>query len=229
MINQWENAAESFTIGQENSEYAEVNKKVVKQRFQQLNGKKVLDLGCGYGYYTDYFDSIGANTVGMDGAQMMISIARKKFPDSRFIIADLYDSFPFDDKSFDIVFCNQVLMDIEKIDSVLCECNRVLKDKGILYYSIIHPDFYNGEWQTDDKGFKYAKAISCYRTSYVSTNHFWGETYHFHRTLSEYLNTAAKAGFSLVHADEPESYDGLHTTKELPLFFFAEYEKRNTV
>lgn len=227
MINQWENAAESFVIGQESSEYADANKKVVKQRFQKLSGEKVLDLGCGYGYYTDYFDRIGADTVGIDGAEMMISIANEKFPDSRFIVANLYDSFPFDDQSLDIVFCNQVLMDIEKIDHVFRECNRVLKSSGILYFSIVHPAFYNGEWLTDDKGFKYAKAVSCYRTPYVSTNQFWGETYHFHRPISEYLNTAAEMGFSLIHIEEPESYDGLLKTKELPLFFFAEYEKRN--
>lgn len=35
----------------------------VKERSFQINGEKVLDLGCGYGFYTDYFMSIGANVI----------------------------------------------------------------------------------------------------------------------------------------------------------------------
>ena len=55
MTEQWNKAASRFTKEQEFSEYSAVNKRVVKERFTSLTGIKVLDLGCGYGYYTDYF------------------------------------------------------------------------------------------------------------------------------------------------------------------------------
>lgn len=86
IINQWERAAEQFAADQKRSEYADINKVVIKRRFQRFNGEKLLDLGCGYGYYTEYFDGIGAHTVGIDGAKTMIRIAREKYPNGVFSI-----------------------------------------------------------------------------------------------------------------------------------------------
>ncbi|MBR6185990.1 MAG: class I SAM-dependent methyltransferase [Clostridia bacterium] len=225
ILKQWEQAAGQFAADQEGSEYADANKSVVRHRFQRFNGESVLDLGCGYGYYTDYFDGIGARTVGIDGAEAMIRIARERYPNSAFALADLADPLPFEDASFDLIFCNQVLMDVEGIEDIFHECRRVLKNRGILYYSIVHPAFYSGSWLTDENGRKYAKAVSRYLRPYVFQNHFGGETAHFHRPLSAYLNAAANAGFHLVRAQEPRSYDGVVKNDDLPLFFFAEYEK----
>ena len=226
IIDQWERAAERFTADQERSEYAAINMAFVKRRFQGLHGKTILDLGCGYGYYTHYFDEAGAHAIGVDGAEAMIQIARKRYPGSAFSIVDLSGPLPFQDASFDLVFCNQVLMDIENMEEVLRECHRVLMPGGTFWFSIVHPALYNGEWLIDENGYHRAKAMSRYLTEYVSHNHFWGKTTHFHRPISAYLNAVAGAGFAFVHADEPIAYDGALKNSDLPLFFFAEYEKR---
>lgn len=225
IISQWDKAAEQFEKEQERSKLAKSNKRIVTERFNKLNGEKVLDLGCGYGYYTNYFDRIGADAVGVDGSEAMIKIAQKKYPNGKFLIMDLTKPMPIESNSFDIVFCNQVLMDISNIEDVFKECYRILKTKGILYYSIVHPVFYNGTWQTNEYGFKYARTISSYIKQYVLQNNFWGETTHFHRTISDYLNAAANAGLFLINANEPSTYDGVLKNDDLPLFFFAEYLK----
>lgn len=103
ILNQWEAAAEKFAAEQERSEYAAVNRAVVKERFQVFSGEKVLDLGCGYGYYTDYFSEIGASAVGIDGSEMMIRIAREKYPGRDFSVVNLMNQLPFEDKTFDLV------------------------------------------------------------------------------------------------------------------------------
>ncbi|MBO4309723.1 MAG: class I SAM-dependent methyltransferase [Lachnospiraceae bacterium] len=224
-IKQWDDAAECYAKDQEQSVYADANKRIIKERFKEFNGEIILDLGCGYGYYTDYFNSIGACAIGTDASQKMIDIARKKYPKCEFLCSDITSKLPFEKESFDIVFCNQVLMDIEDLKNVFGECHRVLKEGGILYYSIIHPAFFNGEWKNDEKGGKAGKLISSYITPFSSSNHFWGETLHFHRPLSYYLNTASDAGFVLLHTKEPKIYDGKDKNEDLPLFFFAEYKK----
>ena len=221
IIKQWDNAAETFAKEQECSAFADANKKIIKERFNAFNGEKILDLGCGYGYYTDYFKSIGGNVIGIDASKAMIDIAKKNYPDCEFEVADITKEIPFEDNSFDIIFCNQVLMDIENVESVFYECSRILKPGGILYYAITHPAFFNGEWNKGGEG----KLIDSYLTPVVSTNIFWGETKHFHRSLSFYLNAAADAGLSLIHAEEPKVYDGINKNDDLPLFFFAEYKK----
>lgn len=224
-IEQWNKAAKRYTKDQEQSKFAESNKRVVKARFKDLRGQKVLDLGCGYGFYTDYFQSIGADIIGVDGSVNMIDIARKRYANCSFTVCDVTQKLPFDDNTFDLVFCNQVLMDINNIESVFSECYRVLKSYGIFYYSIVHPAFYDCKWVKDKNGFNYAKSISSYIEPYSFMNQFWGETEHFHRSLSYYLNVAARQGFVLCRTEEPISYDGITKNKDLPLFFFAEYLK----
>ncbi len=224
-ITQWNNAALKYAEDQESSEYVEVNKKVVMSRFKHFSGEKILDLGCGYGFYTDYFRSIGANAAGIDGSEKMIEIAKKRYPMADFSVMDITKPLDFESGRFDIVFSNQVFMDIENIDLVFSECSRLLKADGILYYSIVHPAFYDGRWLKDESGYCYAKAMEKYIEPYQFTNEFWGKTNHFHRPLSYYLNAAAKNGFMLKEVCEPVSYNGKNKNSDLPLFFFAEYSK----
>jgi ubiquinone/menaquinone biosynthesis C-methylase UbiE len=225
LVAQWDKAAKRYTKDQEQSEFVESNKQVVKARFKNLTNQRVLDLGCGYGYYTNYFKSIGADVLGVDASSNMIKIARSRYKDCSFDICDITEVLPFADNSFDLIFCNQVLMDIENIEQALSECYRILKPNGIFYYSIVHPAFYDSEWIKDKQGFSYAKLIHAYITPYSFTNEFWGKTEHFHRSLSYYLNVATEQGFILQHVEEPISYDGTSKNKDLPLFFFAEYKK----
>lgn len=225
IIDQWNKAALRYTEDQENSEYSESNKRVVKDRFKHFNGEKILDIGCGNGLYTDYFRSIGGNAVGIDGSEKMIETAVKRYPLTEFYIMDITAPLAFENNQFDLVFSNLVLMDIENIDLVFSECRRVLKAGGILYYSIVHPAFYDCQWMKDGNGYGYAKAIEKYIQPYQFKNQYWGETEHFHRSLSYYLNAASKNGFVLKQACEPVSYDGINKNSDLPLFFFAEYLK----
>lgn len=222
LIDKWNDAAGQYATSQERSSFAGSNKAVVRERFARLNGERILDLGCGYGYYTDYFRSAGGDVVGIDGAEAMITIAREKYPEGDFRVADITEPLKFDDGTFDIVFCNQVLMDIAEIEGIIGECRRVLKAGGILYISIIHPAFYNGEWTDGGKAYRHAKEITSYLTESRSVNRFWGETDHYHRPISYYLNLLADNGFCIRHVEEPRTYDGITQNDDLPLFMMIE-------
>lgn len=225
ILNQWNTVAQKYMKEQEKSEYAESNKRVIFKRFSKLNGENVLDLGCGYGFYTNYFKSIGANVIGIDGSEAMIKLARELYSNCDYLLADITQPLAFADETFDIILCNQVLMDIQNVEAVFSECKRLLKKDGIFYYSIVHPAFYDCHWLEDKNGYKYAKAMEKYIQSYKFLNEFWGETTHFHRPLSYYLNVAADNGLLLVNTDEPTSYNGKIKNSDLPLFFVAEYRK----
>lgn len=225
-VDQWDKSAQAYAESQECSEYVQSNKMVVRSRFPELYGKSVLDLGCGYGCYTEYFRSIGADIIGVDSSVEMIKLAKEKYPECDYKIADITQRLPFDGGTFDIVFCNQVLMDIEDIAPVFSEVKRILKSEGILYFSIVHPAFYDCEWQADENGYQYAKVMKAYIDEYSLLQTFWGETTHFHRPLSNYLNLASDNGFILRHVEEPKSYDGVRKNKDLPLFICFEYTKQ---
>ena len=225
IITEWDCAAAKYMEQQEQSFFVSINKQIIMKRFPQLNNQNILDLGCGYGVYTNYFRTVNANAIGIDGSKEMLRLAREQYPDCHFQFADLSQPLPFSDNSFDLIFCNQVLMDIENIDLVFSECQRILEKDGIFYYAIVHPAFYDSEWIEDETHFKYAKIISNYIKPYQFKNTFGSETTHFHRSLSYYLNAASENGFMLAHTEEPVTYDGKTKTNDLPLFFIAEYKK----
>lgn len=225
VISQWNQAAEAYMTDQEKSDFVQGNKRIVQERFSNLTGKTVLDLGCGYGWYTEYFRKVGATAIGCDGAIKMIELSRRQYPECRFDVVNAEHDFPYEDESFDLVFCNQVLMDLENIDHLLTEVQRVLKRDGIFYMAIVHPAFYHCEWEKDETGFKKAKIMEKYLTHYHFDNDFWGNTRHYHRTVSWYLNTIIKHGLQFVWMGEPEAYDGITKTKEFPLFMFGEFRK----
>lgn len=225
VVSYWDKAARVYKEKQEQSSYVAINKKIVQKRFSNLNNKKVLDMGCGYGNYTDYFNEIGADVIGIDASCTMLEMAKQNYPNCHFKQMDITKPIAFDDNTFDIIFCNQVLMDIENIEFIFSECSRLLKVGGIFYYTIVHPAFYDGTWLKDKDGFAYAKFLDKYLSSYELTNEFWGTTAHFHRPLSYYLNLASKNNFCLIHTEEPVIYDGTTKNKEIPLFFVAEYRK----
>ncbi len=70
----------------------------------ELEGKKVLDVGCGLGHLFEYFKETRVNVdyTGTDLVREMVEHAQKKHQDARFIHANFLDDFEND--SFDIVF-----------------------------------------------------------------------------------------------------------------------------
>lgn len=222
-IEQWNNAAAVYTENQEKSAFVALNKRMVAERFPELLGKIVLDLGCGYGVYTDYFAGVGATATGCDGSAEMLRLARSRYPLLQFHQADLLQPLPYEDAAFDLVFCNQVLMDIDPIEPLLKEVARITKPGGVFYMSIVHPAFFDAHWGQDENGFRYQKIMDRYLSEYHFDNPFWGGTRHYHRTLSAYLNAITDAGFHLTRMDEPVSYDGVAKSQEFPLFLFASF------
>lgn len=125
VIAQWDAAAQAYEQMQETDRFALGNKAVIRERFPDASGLRVLDLGCGGGWYTDYFSSIGADCIGVDGSAKMIETASDRYPDRPFVLADITQPLPFDGDSFDLIFCNQVLMDIDPLEPVFAEARRI--------------------------------------------------------------------------------------------------------
>ena len=226
-IDQWNNAAATYASDQEQSAFVALNKRIVAQRFADLSGASVLDLGCGYGVYSDYFASVGARVVGVDGAVEMLRLARARYPHVAFEQVDILQPLPFAGEQFDLVFCNQVLMDVNPIEPLLREIGRVLRPGGVFFMGVVHPAFFDAHWQCDADGYRRRKIMERYLSEYHLDNPFWGCTRHYHRPLSAYFNACADAGLRLCHMQEPVSYDGITKTQEFPLFLFAEFRKES--
>jgi len=98
-------------------------------------GMRVLELGCGTGYFTRELARSGADIVAIDVSPELLQIAKANcsMPNVRYEIQNAYElSYP--DRVFNSVVGSSVLHHLE-IDEALREIYRVLKPGGTIYFT----------------------------------------------------------------------------------------------
>jgi len=167
--------------------------------------KRILDAGCGEGYYCRKLALKKASVTGIDGSKEMITLARNKKTEVKvdYKVMDLTHKLNFPDAEFDVVLANMVLMDVPKIDIAIAEFARILKENGVLVFCITHPCFFCYDWVQDKKGAKLYKPISDYLNENVEELTFWGKTLHYHRPLSYYFDLLEANEFCVASLKEP--------------------------
>jgi ubiquinone/menaquinone biosynthesis C-methylase UbiE len=109
-----------------------VNKELDLQEF-----KTILDVGCGTGALCSVLNEKGLTVTGIDPAEKMLRIARKK-PENRtirFARANVLEGLSFEDKTFDIAIASYVAHGMKQEDRkrMYAEMSRVTKHKVIIY------------------------------------------------------------------------------------------------
>jgi ubiquinone/menaquinone biosynthesis C-methylase UbiE len=94
-------------------------------------GSRVLDVACGPGYLAGRAAGRGATAVGVDIAEPMIGLARRRFPQAEFRRGDAH-VLPFPDQYFDAVVANLGLPHFGRPDQAVAEFLRVLTTDGRL-------------------------------------------------------------------------------------------------
>jgi SAM-dependent methyltransferase len=76
----------------------------------RVRHRRVLDVGCGTGFFTEWYQTRGARVTGVDITKVSVERLRKRFPDARFKVADVTDaSFEQVGTTYDIVNVFDVL------------------------------------------------------------------------------------------------------------------------
>ena len=119
-----------------------------------LDRTKILDLGCGSGYWTKRINDKIAKTIGVDVSDEFLKKAKKDYPELEFYKMDFH-KLEFEDESFDCVYADNVLEHSPHPQKALKEIYRVLTKKGLLV-ALIPPDARNPKysgldhvWKTD--------------------------------------------------------------------------------
>ena len=109
----------------------------------EINGKKVLDAGCGPGRYAEILMERGAEVTGLDFSPEMIRKAEERNKgNGDFYVHDLSKPFTMcKDAEYHIVLSALVLHSLESWDVSVKEFYRVLKPGGLVIVSIEHPFF----------------------------------------------------------------------------------------
>ena len=115
----------------------------------QLNGKRILDIGC-----------------GQKKSLYAIRLDIRAFPKVD-IAADLSQPLPADDGSFDVVYADQVLGHVRNLSGLMEEIHRVLRPGGVL---LAHVPYFRSAWTHIDPAH-----VRCFTAS--SLDYFVKDTY----------------------------------------------------
>jgi SAM-dependent methyltransferase len=170
-------------------------------------GKRVLDLGCGFGWAARWFRQQGANAVlGLDLSRNMIQRARAETADAaiEYRIADL-DTLVLAQGGFDIAYSALTFHYVQDFERLVREVHKCLQPGGHLVFSIEHPIFMaaaNPHWISDEQGRKTWPVNGYAREGERRTDWFAAGVLKYHRTISTTLNALIAAGFGIRAVQE---------------------------
>ncbi|UOY87677.1 class I SAM-dependent methyltransferase [Bacillus glycinifermentans] len=225
-IKRWNRFADAYAAN--HTELGDIHKEVflnpaIFSLIDTVKNKRVLDAGCGEGYFSRLLAKAGAAVTAVDYSPRMIDIAKERTPDDlpiEYRHGNCEDLNMLEDKSFDLIISNMVMQDLADYEKAFQEMHRLLTDRGCFIFSILHPCFITPEsgWEKSKDGKKLHWNVDQY---------FYEGTYEqklgdrenmlfFHRTLTSYMNTLMKTGFMLEGIIEPKPSEEM--LKKYPSF-----------
>ncbi|WP_027133020.1 class I SAM-dependent methyltransferase [Geminicoccus roseus] len=179
----------------------------IQELLPPLAGRRVVDLGCGFGWFARWATEQGAASVlGLDLSQRMIERAKAEtgHPAIEYRIADL-EHLELPKASFDLAYSSLVFHYIEDFDRLAKTVHHAIVRNGHFVFSIEHPIYMAAEqpgWLDDGSGRmtwpvrRYA-AEGPRRTDWLAR-----DVLKYHRTIGTTLNALIGAGFTIRHVQE---------------------------
>ncbi|GAA5532549.1 class I SAM-dependent methyltransferase [Deinococcus aluminii] len=172
-----------------------------------LAGLRVLDLGCGFGWFCRYARQQGAReVVGLDLSDKMLTRARALTSDCAvtYLRADLEDVH-LPEAGFGLVYSSLALHYIEHLPALLGQVHRTLLPGGHFVFSVEHPIYTaprQPRWLTDAGGGKTWPVDQYLMEGPRLTDWLAPGVVKQHRTIGTYLKLLLEQGFSLRHLEE---------------------------
>ena len=109
-----------------------------------IEGKEVLELGCGAAQWSIALAGIGVRAVGLDLSERQLAHARRLIADGGSqlpLVAADGEHLPFRDSSFDVVFCDYGAMTFADPYATVPEVSRILRSGGLFAFCTTSPLF----------------------------------------------------------------------------------------
>ena len=163
----------------------------LKSMLPELTGRRVVDLGCGFGWFCRWARQAGAASVlGLDVSANMLARARETTPQSAIVYrqADL-ETLELPAASFDLAYSSLTLHYIETLAALFATVHRALVPGGCFVFSAEHPLYTEPGPDYLDEGPR-------------TTDWLAKDVVKQHRTLATYLNLLIAAGFTVRRVEE---------------------------
>lgn len=160
---------------------------------------KILDIGCGCGFLTNII-SKSNSVIGIDISENFIEYSSRLYPHIPFYHKSIFD---YKEKgNFNICIATLVIHTISDLFEFFSVVKSILSRNGYFMFIIPHPCFWTykkikrfNDYGTNDKMYILPFKIN-------KNDEYPANMVYFHRTLSNYINTAINTGFEMVRMDE---------------------------
>ena len=209
----------------------------IQKMLPAVQGKKIVDLGCGYGWFCRWAQEQGAAEVlGLDVSEKMLERAREMTQSQQinYQIRDL-EKLQLPADSLDLAYSSLALHYLCDIDRLFTALFSSLKPGGMLVFSAEHPIYTAPQkqgWFVDDEGQKSWPVNHYQQEGERISNWFADGVKKQHRKLSTWINALIKAGFVIEHLEEwgPDAAQiaanpALDEEKERPMVFLLSARK----
>jgi SAM-dependent methyltransferase len=184
---------------------------VLQKMLPDFRNKRVLDLGCGFGWHCQYAVEQGAKSVvGVDISEKMLEVARKMHQASSIEYRHVaIEDIDFSANSFNVVLSSLAFHYIESFSDICKKVNHCLSFGGDFVFSVEHPIFTaegKQDWSYDEQGNRLHWPIDKYFDEGIRKSTFLGEeVMKYHKTLTTYVNSLIKSGFEVTELVEPRA------------------------
>lgn len=185
----------------------------VRAMLPPLAGKRVVDLGCGFGWFARWAKADGAAYVlGVDLSENMIAHAKSKTddPDIEYAQADL-DQLDLPPASYDLAYSSLVFHYLSDFGRLVRTVYQALVPGSNFVFTLEHPIYMapaHPAWGADRKGQR-AWPVNQYAVEGPRTTDWLVKgVVKQHRTIGTTLNTLIASGFQISHVEEWYPSDG---------------------
>jgi SAM-dependent methyltransferase len=191
-----------------------------------LKDAKVLDAGCGSGWYAEYLLNCGATVTAFDVNEEFVGITRSRVGErSQVLQADLSEPLHFaGDEQFDLVVAPLVMHYLKDWQPAFREFHRVLKPQGVLVFSTHHPFM---DWQL-------FHTENYFTVELLEDEWDIGKVRFYRRPLTTISYDLDAAGFSIERLSEPPPTEefrqidptGYERLRKNPWFLFVRARRK---
>jgi len=201
----------------------------------EVRGLRVLDLGCGFGWFCRWARAQGAaDVMGIDVSEKMLARARETSdPAIRYERADM-DALTLEPQRHSLVYSSLAFHYLSRLDALMAQIAGALVPGGRLVFSVEHPMFtapVEPGWIAQD-GRQRWPVDSYLKEGPRTTNWLAPGVIKQHRTVATYLNLLIASGLRPFHVEEWGPSDGqlaalpaLAIERERPTFLLLGAER----
>lgn len=181
----------------------------LEKMLPDFQGKRVLDLGCGFGWHCQYAIEHGASAVtGVDLSEKMLEVAREKTSAEIRYIRTPVEEAAFPANSFEVVVSSLTFHYLVSFEDIARKVYNWLTSGGDFVFSVEHPIFTaqgSQDFTRDAEGNPLFFPVDNYFYEGQRDTTFLGEKVtKYHKTLTTYISALLQAGFTITGVVEPQ-------------------------